>query len=230
MVVKFIRAFLFLTGCLYTQVVLAQDNASPATAFNDHYLGKGLLDSLKVPEGFSIEIAAADIGKPRMIAAVDRNASYFTRTDPGEIVMALDLNRNGIFDRIQSVMAIKGAQGITVHKGFLYICTNQELTRAKIKSDYTLEPTEVIIRDLPDNGMNGIRTVSVGPDDMIYIALGTCPDCKPTATRDDITVLKVKPGGNNPKVYARGQRMTTSIAWHPETKEMWAVDQGLDIK
>jgi len=65
---------------------------------------------------------------------------------------------------------------------------------------------------------------------MLYIALGTCPDCKQTGDVDDITVLKVKPGGNNPRIYAHGLRKTTSIAWHPETKEMWAVDQGLDNK
>jgi len=127
MVLKSIRVLLFLGGCLYSLMVFAQEN-SPS-AFNDHYLGKSLLDSLKVPEGFSIEIAAADIGKPRMITTMDRNASYFTRSDPGEIVLALDLNRDGIFDRMQNVMAMPGVQGITVHKSFLYICTNRELRR-----------------------------------------------------------------------------------------------------
>ncbi|HEY3405927.1 MAG TPA: hypothetical protein VGK59_21225 [Ohtaekwangia sp.] len=207
----------------------AQQITKPQTTFNDHYLGETLLDSLSVPEGFTIEIAASKLQSPRMISVGNPDELYVACSEPGEIFRLKDYTGDGTFDEVKAVTALQGIQGITVHKGFLYACTNRELKRAEIKPDGTLAPMETLIDDLPDNGLHGVRTVNVGPDGMLYIAMGTCPDCKTDSNHDDITILKMRPEGNVPKVYAHGLRKTTSIAWHPETKEMWVVDQGLDV-
>lgn len=209
--------------------LMAQASTKTEITFNDQFLGDSLLDSLVVQPGFTVEIAATKLGKPRMMSFGSSDVMYITRADAGEIMLLQDVNQDGIFDERKSVATLPGVQGIVVHKGFLYACTNLELKRANIKTDGTLEAMETIIHDLPDNGVNGVRTISVGPDGMLYIPLGTCPDCKPETDREDITVMRIRPESNNPKVFARGLRKTTSIAWHPETKEMWAVDQGLDV-
>ena len=222
------RTIIILSFSSVASILAAQQISKPEATFNDQYLGDSLLDSLVVPNGFTIELAASKLESPNMIAIGRPDELYVTSTDQGEILLLKDYTGDGNFDETKSVAALRGVQGIAVHKGFLYACTNVELKRGKIKPDGTLEPMETLIADLPDNGPRGIRTVNVGPDGLLYIAIGTCPDCKSDSNHDDITILKVRPEGNA-KVYAHGLRKTTSIAWHPETKEMWVVDQGFDV-
>ena len=53
--------------------------------------------------------------------------------------------------------------------------------RAPIRPDGTLGPEERIINDLPDGGQHPNRTLAFGPDEMLYISVGSsCNACNET--------------------------------------------------
>jgi glucose/arabinose dehydrogenase len=42
------------------------------------------------------------------------------------------------------------------------------------------------------------------------------------------TIVQANPDGSNLKIYSSGLRNTIGFGWHPQTKEMWGMDHGID--
>lgn len=204
--------------------------ASVNTNFPQHEdFTESMLSRLIVSPGFKIEIAASGLGKPRMIALATDGSMYVTRRDAGDVLLLKDKDGDGKFEELKTVHAMfPGVHGITIHNGFLYLCANRVLKRAKIKSDGMLEEADTLIKDLPDGGQHGNRTIAFGPDGKIYITIGsTCNDCNET-NAENATILQATPDGSKRRIYARGLRNTIGFDWHPETKELWGADNGTD--
>jgi glucose/arabinose dehydrogenase len=91
-----------------------------------------------------------------------------------------------------------------------------------------LENANTLIKDLPDGGQHGNRTIAFGPDGMLYITVGsTCNDCGET-NAENATILQATPDGKKRRIYSRGLRNTIGFDWHPQTKELWGADNGTD--
>ncbi len=204
--------------------------ATVNTYFPQHEdFNPSLVGRLKVPSGFTVKTVATGLGKPRMMAAGEKGMLYVTRRDQGDVLLLSDKNGDGIFDDMKTIVAhFSGVHGITIHDGWLYLVSNRELKRSKIKPDGTVDSLEVLIKDLPDGGQHPNRTLAFGPDGLLYITVGsTCNDCA-DANAENATILQVTPDGINRKIFARGLRNTIGIDWNPQTKELWGADNGTD--
>lgn len=190
---------------------------------------ESMLSRIVVPAGFKVSIAATGLGKPRMMALSDKGALYVTRRDQGDVLMLTDENRDGRFDNMKTVWAkFKGVHGITIRNGMMYLCSDKDLKRAKMKDDGTLEDTVTLINDLPEGGQHDNRYIAFGPDDKLYISVGSdCNDCKET-NPEYATILQSAADGSSRKIFARGLRNTIGFDWHPQTKELWGTDHGTD--
>lgn len=188
-----------------------------------------MLSRLTVPAGFKVTVAATGLGKPRMMALAADGSMYVTRRDQGDVILLSDKDGNGRFEDMKTVMThFNGVHGVTLHDGFIYLCSNKELKRARIKQDGTLEDTTTLIKNLPEGGQHGNRVIAFGPDNLLYISVGSdCNDCGET-NAENATILQVKPDGSSRKIYARGLRNTVSFDWNPQTKELWGADNGTD--
>src|SRR5262245_27629147 len=77
-----------------------------------------VVSRLKVVKGFSIQLAATGLGKPRMMAIDSLGRLYITRRDQGNVLLLQDNDKDGRFDALQTVITrFPGVHGITIHDG-----------------------------------------------------------------------------------------------------------------
>lgn len=186
---------------------------------------------LKVPDGWNVSVAAYGLGRPRMMYAAPNGNLYITRRDAGDVLMLKDLDSEGKFKGLVTVLyEFKGVHGITVKDNYMYLCNNQQLRRYPMKADGTLGPMELLISDLNNGGQHANRTIAFGPDGMLYITVGSmCNDCK-ESDKEAATILQVDPKTWKRSIYASGLRNTIGFDWHPTTGELWGMDNGGDGK
>jgi Raf kinase inhibitor-like YbhB/YbcL family protein len=185
------------------------------------------INQLKLPDGFHISKFAA-LSNPRMMAVADDGTIYVTQREPGTLVCLRDTDNDGIADVQKVVAEKKMLHGITIHRGKMYLVTVKEVFVADIKSDGTLGEMRTIINDLPDGGQHPNRTLAVGPDEMLYVTVGsTCNTCNET-NPESATVLRATLDGKQRNVYATGLRNTIGFGWHPVSKKMYGMDHGID--
>jgi len=188
---------------------------------------------LKTPPGWQVNLAASGLGKPRMLYTSPTGGLYVTRRDGGDVLFLEDKDKDGKFESLVTVVSeFKGVHGITMKDKWMYLCNSKEVRRYPVKPDGTLDiyRKETLIKDLPDGGQHPNRTMDFGPDGMLYISVGSlCNDCK-ESDKETAVMLQVDPKTWGRKIYASGLRNTIGFDWHPQTKELWGVDNGGDAK
>ncbi|WP_299817683.1 PQQ-dependent sugar dehydrogenase [uncultured Pontibacter sp.] len=231
-------ATLAIISCLaFTSAsVLAQDTKKPISATMEGNIFKPTkvpataerVGQLKVPTGFTITKFAENLNKPRMLAVHTDGTVYVTDRDKGTVTMLRDTNKDGKSDQ-QKVVATKDKMhGIALRDNKAYLVTVNEIYTADINKDGTLGQLKMIADKLPDGGQHANRTIEFGPDGMLYVSVGsTCNACEETS-KESATILQMKPDGSGRRVYAKGLRNTIGFDWHPQTKEFWGFDHGID--
>lgn len=205
-------------------------SASVSTHFPQHEdFSESMLTRLSTAPGFTVSIAATGLGKPRMLQLTNNGSLYVTRRDQGDVLLLTDTDNDGKFDELKPVVVqFKGVHGIAVKDNQLYLCSNRELKRYTINSDNSLQDTVTIFTDLPDGGQHGNRTMAFGPDGKLYLSVGSdCNDCN-ESNPEHATMLVINTDSSTRKIYARGLRNTIGFDWHPQTKELWGLDNGTD--
>lgn len=190
-----------------------------------------MVNLLKVPQGWEVKAAAVGLGKPRMLYPAQNGSLYVTRRDGGDVLMLTDKDGDDKFDEIKTILYdFKGVHGITMKDNYLYLCNNTQLRRYPLKPDGTLGEMELLISDLPNGGQHPNRTMSFGPDGMLYLSVGTlCNDCKEN-DRETATMLQIDPKTWKRTIFASGLRNTIGFDFHPQTGELWGIDNGGDGK
>jgi glucose/arabinose dehydrogenase len=204
--------------------------ASVSTFYPQHVdFKESMVSNLTVPAGFKITVAATGLGKPRMMALSDAGALYITRRDVGDVLMLKDTDGDGRFDELKTIMAqFNGVHGITIRNGYIYLCSDKILKKARLMPDGMLTDTMTLFTNLPDGGQHPNRVLNFGPDGYLYISIGsTCNDCSET-NPENATIVRVSADETSRSIYARGLRNTIGFDWHPQTREMWGVDNGTD--
>jgi glucose/arabinose dehydrogenase len=190
-----------------------------------------LATGLKTANGWKVTPAAVGLGKPRMLFIGKKGQLYVTRRDAGDVLMLTDKDSDGKFEDMIRVADFPGVHGISAKDNYMYLCNNNKVLRYAMNTDGTLgKVADTLINDLPSGGQHANRTMDFGPDGKLYISVGSvCNDCK-ESDKETASMLQVDPSTWKRTLYASGLRNTIGFDFHPETKEMWGVDNGGDTK
>ncbi|HEY4491634.1 MAG TPA: PQQ-dependent sugar dehydrogenase [Acidobacteriota bacterium] len=225
------RAAALMILFFFCSLLLAQQREQPAAARTtvnrpaQVSFRPDLLNRLRVPGGFQINVFATGAGNPRMMAVGPDGSVYVTRPKQNDLIRLQDKNGDGKSDEMKTIVSgIEMLHGIEIREGKLYLAGVKEIQ----VRDLNGQNMRRLIGNLPDGGQHANRTIGFGPDGMLYISIGsTCNNCD-EANREHATILFTEPDGSSRKIFAKGLRNTIGFDWHPATKEFWGMDHGSD--
>lgn len=192
-----------------------------------------ILSWLKVANNFSISIYADNLTGVRALAITSNGDLIASRPRTGELTLIhADADRDGRTDGTKLLLqGLDHPHGVALHKGWLYIAETSAVLRVKYdaKQRKFIGTPRYIIRDsFPGGGNHWVRSVKVGPDEKLYVSVGSsCNACIEQSEKRG-TILQFDLDGKNEIIYAKGLRNTTGFDWQPSSKLMFGLDIGRD--
>jgi len=187
---------------------------------------------LFLPENLEISVFAGGMNAPRSLDFSDPANVFVTDIGAGEVKLLRDNDGDGVAEEIVTVdRGLRRPHGIDLHQNDLYVGEeNQVVVYRNLKNDGTFERKEIIIRSLPFGAGHSTRTVKIGPDEKIYVSVGS--SCNVCVEKDErrAAMLRYNLGGSFDRIIASGLRNTVGFTFR-ETEngfEIWGVDNGRD--
>lgn len=187
--------------------------------------------TLNLPEDFRISLWAGGVDSPRQIDWTAGGSMLVAERGTGSIKLYQQFEVGGSGIEIATIdSGLNQPSGIEFHDGDLYVGVENEILVYKgLTEDGKYDSKEVLIADLPTGG-HWSRTVRVGPDQKLYITVGSsCNVCEESDERR-AAMLVSNLDGSDLKVFASGLRNTVDFVFKATSSDfrIWGVDNGRD--
>lgn len=193
------------------------------------------LSTLEVPAGLKIERFSdvSALGAPRMLALDSQGRLLVSLSDTGRIVR---LNAQGEAEVI--AQGLNAPHGLVLLGEDLLVAEQTGVVKLAKQGDGWGAP-QPFIRNLPSGG-HSLKTLKLSPDGYLFINVGSscnvCVEDNPTRATLLRYTLDGRPAGAlltvgrhaQSAIWARGLRNSQSVAWHPQSGEMFATNNGAD--
>jgi glucose/arabinose dehydrogenase len=188
-------------------------------------LSVGVADAheIAVPAGFRIDVFAEKLGGARALAVDPEGVLFVTITSQGRVVALPD--RRGVGRATDVVTVLKDLDrphGLAFRRGYLYVAETGRIVRYRYHAATrtAVEPT-VVVGGLPHGAHHWTRSIAFGPDDKLYVAIGSsCDVCQERDPRR-AAIVRYNADGSNEQLFATGLRNPVGLAFHPTTAALW---------
>jgi len=202
-----------------------------ASAFSQSADVQQVIQQLRLPPGFSIQLYAANVPNARSLALAD-NGVVFAGTGPeGKLYAIEDNNHDGIGDKnFTLATGLNMPNGVAFKNGSLYVAEINRIIRFdQITENLAHPPKPAVVYDqFPSDTHHGWKYLRFGPDDKLYTAVGApCNVCEP---KQEIytSLVRLNADGSQFEMLARGIRNTVGFDWQPSTQTLFFTDNGRD--
>ncbi|AGY59571.1 PQQ-dependent sugar dehydrogenase [Gloeobacter kilaueensis] len=187
------------------------------------------LKLINLPSGFEIEVFADGLEQPRALALSPEGDLFVTEMGAGRVSALPDRDKDGKADRrVVFASGLNHPHGLAFYKSGLYIGETNEVVRFDYQPG---KPTgsnkRVVVPNLPDDGGHSTRTVAFGPDNKLYVSIGSsCNVCNEKDKRR-ATIMQYNPDGSGGRIYASGLRNAVGLRFDSQGR-LWATSNGRD--
>jgi glucose/arabinose dehydrogenase len=195
--------------------------------------GSGLpLETLKLPDGFSIEIYAKDVVNARSMSLAPDGTLYVGTRDEGSVYALKDTDGDNKIDK-QYILLTDGnmPNGVAYRDGDLYIAEVDKILKIEDVASKLENPGEPIVvkGDYPTDKHHGWKYIAFGPDGKLYVPVGAPCNICDREEQVYASITRIDPDGSNFEIVHRGIRNTVGFNWHPQTGNLWFTDNGRDM-
>ena len=190
-------------------------------------------DRIQLPPGFSLQTWATGIPNARMLLVTEAG-DLLVSSPRADTVRLIERDRNGDGspDGVRLLLTgLDRPHGLDWYDGWLYIGEGDAISRVRFdpQSRTISGEPERIITGLPNGGNHWTKTVRVGPDEKLYVSIGSsCNVCEEADSRR-ATMMRFELDGSDEEILATGLRNAVGFDWHPVTNELFATDNGRDL-
>ncbi|HEU4835124.1 MAG TPA: PQQ-dependent sugar dehydrogenase [Pyrinomonadaceae bacterium] len=233
-------AFVILTGC--------QINATAQRLTPHHItLANGKSFDLNLPEGYEINIAAQGLKRVRFMTLSPDNRLFvtdmFNLTDNrrGVVYILDDFDQKTYqFKKVTKYLSnLRNPNNVAFYSEpdghmWFYLALTDRLVRYRYQAgDNAPSGEPQVLATFPDYGLGYkyggwhlTRTVLVGGDNKIYVAVGS--SCNACEEKEEVraSVLQMNPDGSNKHYFARGLRNAVGLIWTND--KLYATNMGSD--
>ena len=198
--------------------------------------------NLNLQTGFEATVYAKLDVMPRMMAFGPEGNLFISSAKDDQIIMLTDTNHDGVAEAPILVSKDLNAPHGLAFIGKSLLVANQNEVVKLTKKNNTWSTPKPFISNLASGG-HTLKTIKVGPDNHLYINVGSscnvCNESEPTRATILRYTLDGKPAGalpvvgrhaSLPPIWAKGLRNSQGFAWHPDTEEMFATNNGADMR
>jgi glucose/arabinose dehydrogenase len=182
-----------------------------------------------VPPGFAATVFARDLQAPRFMA-VGPDGTVYVAEQAGRVSALPDADHDGVADsRITVADGLRGPSSVVALTDTLLVGETGQVTEITLGPDHGARGQRALIPDLPTDGVHTTKTVLLGPDGQIYLAMGSsCNVCvESDPARAAVSVYGRD--GSRGRVFATGLRNAVGLAVNPWTQAVWATNNGRDL-
>jgi|GEM_PF-1807334 len=179
--------------------------------------------TLMVPAGFTVDLFATDLGRPRDLALREDGTLFVSDFDGRVIAIAPGGARTVIAQDLRS------PHGLELHNGALYYTDETRIFRYDFSSPTAVTGSATLLTDkLPPGSLHYTRSIRWVPKDKrFYIAIGSTGNKSIEDNNAYGNVLRMGESGGVLDAAARGGlRDVVAMDVHPETGELWMIDNG----
>ncbi|MEQ9560682.1 MAG: PQQ-dependent sugar dehydrogenase [Rhodospirillales bacterium] len=188
---------------------------------------------IQVPPGYAIEHFAT-VPKARTLVPVPELGVIFVGQRGPQVHAIIDADHDGRPEKVLRLFDdLNVANGIDWKDGWLYIAEQHRISRWRARSlkELAAAEPEVLFDKLPDDPWHGWRYARIGPDGLLYVAIGApCNICDLNGMEGTIIRLAPpgRPGPRTPEIFARGVRNSVGFDFQPGTGHLYFTDNGAD--
>ncbi|MDP3740992.1 MAG: PQQ-dependent sugar dehydrogenase, partial [bacterium] len=180
---------------------------------------------LLLPPDFSIEIFAKDLPGARVMAFDGEGSMWVSQTSEGKISV-LGIKDGKVINQGIKLENLKNPHGLTFdsqNSRILYFAEENKISYIDLQSTGARK-----IADLPSGKGHFTRTIRLGPDDRLYVSIGSsCNVCNEKDQRR-AAIYSMNKDGSDFKPYATGLRNAVFFDWSYVDGRMWATEMGRD--
>lgn len=191
--------------------------------------------SINAPEDVEVSVYARGIKSARFFAFGPNDTMFVGSSSDDGIYVVRDTDGDGSAEDVKKIdKDLNTPHSVFYYNGDLYLA---EETRVSVyrnmAEDGTYEKKDVIIDNLPGGnrltgGGHKTRTVAVGPDNKLYVSIGSsCNVCVEDDKRR-ATIMRYNLDGSGEETLATGLRNTVGIDFNDDG-ELYGADMGRDL-
>jgi len=183
---------------------------------------------LTVPAGFSADIFAYGLPGARVLLFDSQGNLWVSQTGDG-VISKLIIKDNKVDSQQVVFNGLKHPHGLVFdpqNSQILYIAEENKISQTIIGANGVAGPLKKII-DLPKGGNHFTRTLGFGPDNRLYVSIGsTCNVCDEKDPRY-ASIWSLNKDGSDFKQVAKGLR--NSVFFVFKNNKIWATEMGRDL-
>ncbi len=192
---------------------------------------------LNLPDNFGISIFASGVEGARVLTWDPMGRLLVSLTSEGRVVALPDENVDHKADKVLVVteglnrphgLAMDCEGNAAVQQCKLYIGETNQVSVFDYNQSEARVTNKRKLVDLPSGGGHFTRTIAFGPDQRLYVSIGSsCNVCNESDDRR-AKIFSMNKDSSDFREYARGLRNAVFFTWSYVDGRMWATEMGRD--